>query len=73
MSFKIIGKSTTSINNKIKAENVLLVEDLNPNLLSVSQTCDQGHIFTFDSKKCEIRKRDLRRLVGTDVRNSSNV
>ena len=57
MSSKIIGKGTIAINTKIKGENVLLVEDLKPNLLSVSQTCDQGHICTFDSEKCEIRKK----------------
>ena len=58
MSSKIIGKGTTAINNKIKDENVLLVEDLNHNLLSVSQTCDQGHIYTFDYENCEIREKD---------------
>ena len=44
MSSKIIGKGTTAMNNKIQDKNALLVEDLKPNLLSVSQTCDQGHI-----------------------------
>ena len=38
MSSKIIGKGTTVVNSKIKAENVLLVENLKPILLSVSQT-----------------------------------
>ena len=37
------------------------------------QTCDQGHICIFDSEKCEIRKKASRKLVGTTVRNSSNV
>jgi hypothetical protein len=59
VSAKILGKGTVSVgNNKAKAENVLLVENLKPNLLSVSQTCDQGHILIFDSQKCEIRKED---------------
>ena len=57
MSSKIVGKGTIPINNKIKDENVLLVEDLKPNILSVIQTCDQGHICTFDSEKCEIGKK----------------
>ena len=56
MSSKIIGKGTTAIDNKIKDENVFLVENIKPILLSVSQTSDQGHIYTFDSKKCEIKK-----------------
>ena len=51
-SAKIIGKGTVRIENKnTKAENVLLVEDLKHNLLSVSQMCDQGHKVTFDSQK----------------------
>ena len=73
MSSKIIGKGTTTINDKFKVENVLLVEDLKPNLLNVSQTCDQGNMCNFDSEKCEIRKKDSGRLFGTSVRNSSNV
>jgi hypothetical protein len=56
-STKIIGKGTIKIGNKnTKAENVLLVEDMKHNILSVSQMCDQGHKVTFDSQKCEIRK-----------------
>ena len=40
MSSKIIDKGTVVVDNKIKAENVLPVENIKPNLLSVSQTCD---------------------------------
>ena len=61
------------IREKMKAENVLLVRNLKPNLLSVSQTCDQGHICIFDSKKCEIKRKDSGKLVGTIVRTPSNV
>ena len=61
------------IRDKMKAENVLPVENLKPNLLSVSQTYDQGHICIFDSKKCEIKRKDSRKLVGTAVRTPSNV
>ena len=56
-SSKIIGEGTIQIGNKNKKEqNVLLVEDMKHNPLSVSQMCDQGHKVTFDSQKCEIRK-----------------
>ena len=59
VSAKIIGKGTMTLgNNKTKAKDVLLVEDIKPNLLSVSQTCDQGNIFIFDYDKCEIWKND---------------
>jgi hypothetical protein len=74
VSAKILGKGTINLgNNKAKVENVLLVENLKPNLLSVSQTCDQGHIFIFDSKKCEIRKEDLGKPVVVAPRTPRNV
>ena len=56
-----------AIRDKMKDENVSLVKKLKHNLLSVSQTCDQGHICIFDSKKCEIRRKDSGKLVGTAV------
>jgi hypothetical protein len=68
-SSKIIGKGTVRIGNKNeKAENVLLVEDMKHNLLSVSQMCDKCHKVTFDSKKCEIRKEGSGKLVSTAAR-----
>ena len=42
LSSKIIDKWTVVVDSNIKEENVLLVENLKPNILSVSQTCDQG-------------------------------
>ena len=39
----------------------------------MSQTCDQGQICKFDSKKCEIRRKDSGKLVGTVVRTPRNV
>ena len=37
--------------------------------------CDQGHTHThtFDSKKCEIKRNDSGKLVGTTARTPSNV
>jgi hypothetical protein len=73
-SSKIIGKGTVRIGNKNeKAKNVLLVEDMKHNLLSVSQMCDQDHKVTFDSQKCEIRKEGSGKLVATAARTSSNI
>jgi hypothetical protein len=54
-SAKIIGEGTVGIGNKNeKEENLLMVEDMKHNIISVSQMCDQGHKVTFDSQKCEI-------------------
>jgi hypothetical protein len=73
-SGKIIGKSTVIIGNKnTKAENVLLLEDMKHNLLTVIQMCDQGHKVTFNSQKCEIRKEGLGKLIATTMRTSSNI
>ena len=58
---------------KDKAKNVLLVENMKPSLLSVSQTCDQGHICIFDSQKCEIRRNNLGKLVGVALSTPESV
>jgi hypothetical protein len=48
-SAKIIGKGTNNIgNNNTKLENVLLVEDMKHNILSVIKMCQQGHKINFD-------------------------
>jgi hypothetical protein len=43
------------------------------NILSLSQMCDQGHKITFYSKKREIRKEGLGKLIATAARTSSNI
>lgn len=60
-------------NKKSKLDNSLLIENLKHNILSVSQTCDQGHILIFDSWKCEIRREYSRKLVVVAPRKSSDV
>jgi hypothetical protein len=73
-SAKIIRNDTVRIGNKnTKAENVLLVENMKHNLLSVSQMCDQGHKSTLNSQKCKIRKEGSRKLIATIVRTSSSI
>jgi hypothetical protein len=73
-SSRIIGRGKVIIGNKdTKAENVLLVEDMKHNLVSVIQMCDQGHKIVFDSQKCEIRKEGSGRLIATTVRTSSKI
>ena len=73
-STKIIGKDTINLgSNDLVAENVLLVENMKHNLLSVSQMCDQGHTLTFDSEQCEIRKKKSGKLVATTTRTANNI
>lgn len=44
---KIKGKGVASLDQNIEAQNVLYVEGLKQNLLSVSQMCDNGCDVTF--------------------------
>ena len=62
-----------ALRDQIKDKNIFLVKNLKPNILSVSQTCDQGHICIFDSKKCEIKRKYLGKLVEIAMRTPSNV
>ena len=72
-SAKIIGKGMVSLGNrKTKENNVLLVENMKHNLLSVSQMCDQGNALAFYSNKCKLRNNDTCRLVATTSRISNN-
>ena len=70
----IIGKCTISLGTKkAKTENVLLVEDMTHNLLSVSQICDHGHTCVFDSTRCEIMKKGTNKVVATATRTPQNI
>jgi hypothetical protein len=71
-SGNILGKGTV-IFGKDKSKNVMLVEKLKPILLSVIQTYDQGHFCIFDSPKCEIRREEIGKLVGTTPRTPKKV
>jgi hypothetical protein len=73
-STRIVGRGIVCLNNKkILAENVLLVEEMENNLLSVSQTCDKSLFMIFDSKGFQIRDIKSNKLVGTTTRTSRNI
>ena len=56
-SSNVIGSGTITLGSKdVIANNVLLIENINHNLLSVGKMCDQGNTILFNSSKCEIRK-----------------
>jgi hypothetical protein len=66
---KIKGKGMVSLNNgKEKAQNVLLVDGLKHNLLSVSQMCDRGCEVVFTSKDCKIKSVNSRQVVAKGIR-----
>ena len=73
-SKKVLGKGIVKLGSKNSlAKNVLLIENMKHNLLSVSQMCDQGHEITFNSKGCNIRKKVLGKLVATTTRTPNNI
>ncbi|MBJ4478300.1 GAG-pre-integrase domain-containing protein, partial [Salmonella enterica subsp. enterica serovar Typhimurium] len=53
---KIIGKGTIGNKSNFFIEDVLLVDGLKHNLLSISQLCDKGYIVKFESNACIIEK-----------------
>jgi hypothetical protein len=73
-SAKIVGEGIVELGRKnVKEKNVILVEDLNHNLLSVSKMCDQEYTLTFDYRKYKIRENNSGRLVATATRRPNNI
>ena len=51
---KIIGQGKVSEDPFCSVDDVLLVEQLKYNLLSITQLCDKGHRVIFEFNKCKI-------------------
>jgi hypothetical protein len=66
---KIKGKGMVSISNgKGKAQDVLFVDGLKHNFLSVNQFCDRGCEVVFTSKGCRIQYVDSGQLIAKGIR-----
>ncbi|GLJ07858.1 hypothetical protein SUGI_0075690 [Cryptomeria japonica] len=72
-SIKIKGKGTLSIDGNLKAHDAYYLEGLKNNLLSVSQMCDKGYKFTFDSTSCQIKKDSTSQIVAEGKRTDGNI
>ena len=59
---RILGVGKIGTNSSTSIENVLLVEGLKHNLLSVSQLCDKGYLVSFDSHNCVIENKHNRSI-----------
>jgi hypothetical protein len=71
---KIKGKGMVSLSNgKGKAQDVLFVDGLKHNLLSVSQVCDRGCKVVFTSKDCKIQSVNSGQLIAKGIRTENNV
>jgi hypothetical protein len=71
---KIKGKGMVSLSNgKGKSQDVLFVEGMKHNLLSVSQVYDQVCEVVFTSKDCRIKSVNSGQLVAKGIRTENNV
>jgi hypothetical protein len=71
---KIKGKGMVSLSNgKGKSHDVLLVDGLKHNFLSVSQMCDRGCEVVFTSKDCKIKSVNSGQVVAKGIRTENNV
>eukprot|EP00253_Pinus_taeda_P004759 PITA_04759 len=69
----IKGKGIGQLKEDVKAGNVLYVDGLKHNLLSVSQMCDNGTEVTFRSDGCSVRDLDTGRTVLKGKRTPNNL
>jgi hypothetical protein len=71
---KIKGKGMVILSNgKGKSQDVLFVDGLKHNLLSVSQVCDKGCEVVFTSKDCKIKALSSGQLITKGIRTENNV
>jgi hypothetical protein len=71
---KIKGKGMVSLSNgKGKAQDVLPVDGMKHNFLSVSQMCDRGCEVVFTSKYCKIKSVNSGQVVAKGIRIDNNV
>jgi hypothetical protein len=70
---KIRGKGLVSLSNgRSKDKDVLSVDGLKHNLLSVRQICDRGCEVTFTAKNCKIKTVNIGELLAKGVRTENN-
>ena len=69
----IKGKGSVFLKEKVKAKDVMYVDGLRHNLLSVSQMCDQGTKVVFSSRECVVHDLDTGKIIIKGKRNPSNL
>ena len=69
----IKGKGTVQLKEKVKPGNILYVDGLKHNLLSVSQMCDQGTEVIFQSNGYSVRDLNTGKIVIEGIRTPSNL
>ena len=64
---QIKGKGTISLSRLPDITNVLYVEGLRMNLLSISQICDQDFMVLFSKGKCLVLNESRKKLISTTL------
>ena len=59
----IRGIGTISNNSHTQIKNVLLVENLKYNLLSISQLCDKGYRMCFEANACHVINSNTNKII----------
>ena len=67
---KILGKGTVASIENEKAQNVLYVEGLKHDLLSVGQLCDADYNVTFFAHHYEIRRNGSKQIIERGIRST---
>jgi hypothetical protein len=66
---KLKGKGMVSLSNgKGKAQDLLFVDGLKHNIISVSHVCDRGCKVVFTSKDCKIQSVNSGQLIAKGIR-----
>eukprot|EP00253_Pinus_taeda_P014394 PITA_14394 len=69
----IKGKASAPLKKKVRAINVMYVDGLKHNLLSVSKMCDQGTEVIFQSNGCIVREINTGKIVIKGTRTPNNL
>ena len=69
----IVIKGSIFLKEKVKAGNVMYVNGLKHNLLSVSEMCDQGNEVVFRSNECVVHEIDTGKIVIKGTRTPNNL
>jgi len=69
----IEGKGFVLSKENVKVGNVMYVDGLKHNLLSVNQICDQGNEVIFQSNGCIVRELDTRETMIKGIRTPNNL
>ena len=69
----IKGKGYVLLKEKFKGGNVMYVDGLKHNLLSVNQMCDQGNEVVFRSNGCVVHELDTGETVIKGIRTPNNL